>query len=231
MNIRGKTELRQKLASEYVLGTLKGGARRRFEAWLYQDADLRNLVAEWQRRLAPMAEFATPLTPRKQVWRNIEQRLHLRPASGAWELWPGESLFFWRSLGLASTFVAALLLVMMTSFEKPAITLMASLNDDQAHTVYVLTATKRDSTFEVRRVASVSLPADKALELWAVPKSGHPRSLGLLPANGRARYSADDSGFGSDLALLAVSIEPLGGSPDPSGPTGPILYKGNWVQL
>jgi anti-sigma-K factor RskA len=28
-----------------------------------------------------------------------------------------------------------------------------------------------------------------------------------------------------------VSIEPRGGSPDPNGPTGPIVYTGNWVQL
>jgi len=106
-----------------------------------------------------------------------------------------------------------------------------SLNEDQDHTAYVLTAAKGDSAFEVRRAASVSLPDDKTLELWAVPKNGRPRSLGLLPANGRAKYSANDSGFGADLALLAVSVEPLGGSPDPNGPSGPIVYKGNWVRL
>jgi anti-sigma-K factor RskA len=31
--------------------------------------------------------------------------------------------------------------------------------------------------------------------------------------------------------MLAVSLEPKGGSPDPNGPTGPILYKGNWVRM
>ena len=231
MKIRGKTQLRQQLAGEYVLGTLKGGARRRFESWLLQDADLRNITAEWQQRLVPMAEFSTPSKPRKQVWRNIEQRLNLRPAVALWAFWRSESLAFWRSLGLASSALAAMLLLVMTSFAPPAVSLIASLNDDKARTMFVLTAANRDSPFEVRTVAQVALPDEKTLELWAVPKKGPPRSLGLLSANGRVKRSVRDSGFGADLALLAVSIEPRGGSPDPNGPTGPIVYTGNWIQL
>jgi anti-sigma-K factor RskA len=33
------------------------------------------------------------------------------------------------------------------------------------------------------------------------------------------------------VALLAISLEPKGGSPDPNGPTGPVLYKGGWARL
>lgn len=233
MNIRDKPELRQRLAAEYVLGTLKGGARRRFDGWLHQDAGLRTLVAEWQQRLAPMAEFASARTPQRQVWRSIERRLNLQPAVAAWQFWRNESLAFWRSLGMASSFVAALLvlLVALKPGQSPAISLIASLTDAKAQTAYVLTAASRDSAFEVRRVASVALPDDKTLQLWAVPTSGHPRSLGLLAATGRSQRSATDSGLGRDLAVLAVSLEPRGGSPDPNGPTGPILYTGHWVQL
>ena len=37
--------------------------------------------------------------------------------------------------------------------------------------------------------------------------------------------------IGDDVAVLAVSLEPKGGSPDPNGPTGPVVYKGAWVRL
>ena len=231
MNIRGNDALRQKLASEYVLGTLKGGARRRFEGWLYNDADLRNITAEWRQRLEPMAEFATPVAPPKRVWQQIEQRLHLSP-QGGWSLWR-DSLSFWRSLGLASSAIAALLVIVMSTqlMSTPEISHVATLMDEKSQTALLLTADSRHDTLEVRMVGNAPVPTDKELELWAVPKSGNPRSLGLLADKGSVKLALSSRAIGNDVALLAVTLEPRGGSPDPNGPTGPILYKGNWVRL
>lgn len=231
MNSRGNDVLRQKLASEYVLGTLKGGARRRFEGWLHNDADLRNITAEWRQRLEPMAEFATPVTPPRRVWQRIEQRLHLSPQSGG-SLWR-DSLSFWRSLGLASSAIAALLVVVMAMrlFDAPQIAYVASLTDEKAQTVMLATADSRHGALEVRMVGNAPVPGDRDLELWAVPKSGNPRSLGLLADKGSVKLALNERALGSDVALLAVTLEPKGGSPDPNGPTGPVLYKGGWVKL
>ncbi len=231
MNIRGNDALRQKLASEYVLGTLKGGARRRFEGWLYNDADLRNITAEWRQRLEPMAEFATPVAPPRRVWQQIEQRLHLSP-QGGWSLWR-DSLSFWRSLGLASSAIAALLVIVMSTqlMSTPQISHVATLMDEKSQTALLLTADSRHDTLEVRMVGNAPVPTDKELELWAVPKSGNPRSLGLLADKGSVKLALSSRAIGNDVALLAVTLEPRGGSPDPNGPTGPILYKGNWVRL
>jgi anti-sigma-K factor RskA len=33
------------------------------------------------------------------------------------------------------------------------------------------------------------------------------------------------------MPVLAVSLEPKGGSPNPRAPSGPILYKGGWVRI
>jgi anti-sigma-K factor RskA len=233
MNIRHNAQLRQKLSAEYVLGTLKGGARRRFEGWMHDDADLRNITAEWQQRLAPMAEFATPVAPRKRVWRNIERSLKLRPAPAAWQFWLQESLTFWRSLGIASTAIATLLLVVMMSnnMAPPVISDIATLTDGKTGTAVLLTADRAKGTLDVRVIAAAPVASDKSLQLWAVPKSGNPRSLGVLAGKERMKFALNAGALGADIALLAVSLEPRGGSLDPNGPSGPILYTGNWLKL
>ena len=232
MNIRDNIVLRQKLAAEYVLGTLRGGARRRFEGWLHQDADLRNITAEWQQRLAPMAEFAGDVTPPKSVWKGIERRLGLKRKASAWQFWLNENLAFWRSLGMVSTGLAALLLVVVLTktAEVPAISYVATLTDDKTQTAMLVTADSRHKALEVRLLSAAPVAANKSLHLWAVPKSGNPRSLGVLASN-RGSFPLTDKAISADVALLAVTLEPKGGSPDPNGPTGPILYKGAWMRL
>lgn len=233
MNIRNNIVLRQKLAAEYVLGTLKGGARRRFEGWMHQDADLRNITAQWQQRLGPMAEFAGDVKPPKSVWTGIERRLNLTQTSAGWRFWLNENLAFWRSLGMVSTGLAAMLLVLVLSqsrVDAPTISYVATLTDEKAQTAMVLTADSRNRALDVRVVTSAPVAADKSLHLWAVPKTGNPRSLGVL-ADNRGRFALPDNAVSADVMVLAVTLEPKGGSPDPNGPTGPILYKGNWVRL
>lgn len=235
MNIRGNPVLREKLAAEYVLGTLKGGARRRFQGWLHNDAALRRTVAEWEERLLPLSEFAGEQAPRAEVWRGIERRLKLQAPVPAWQFWRRESLDFWRALSMASGAVAALAVVVAVALtqapEAPVINYAATLTDEQSRTAILLTGDSRRQLMDVRVVNSVAVAADKTLQLWAIPKQGNPRSLGILPDNRSARLALSERAIGGDVQLLAISLEPKGGSPDPNGPTGPVLYKGNWVKL
>lgn len=233
MNIRNNIVLRQKLAAEYVLGTLKGGARRRFEGWMHQDADLRNITAEWQQRLAPMAEFAGEVSPPKSVWAGIERRLDLQKKSAGWKFWLNDNLAFWRSLGMVSTALAAMLVVIVLvrqPADAPAISYVATLSDDKAQAAMLLTADSKNRALDVRVITSAQVAADKSLHLWAVPKAGNPRSLGVLVGK-RGSFKLPDNAVSGDVMVLAVTLEPKGGSPDPNGPTGPILYKGNWIRL
>ncbi|MBA5685962.1 anti-sigma factor [Rugamonas apoptosis] len=235
MKIGGNDNLREQLAAEYVLGTLRGGARRRFEHWLTTDAALRRAVAEWQDRLAPLAEFTPAQAPRPQVWQGITRRLQLPAPAPAWAFWRQPPLAFWRGLGLASSALAALLVVVLALVlngraEAPVINYVATLADAQAHPALLLTADSRHRALTVRLLTAAPVAADRSLQLWAVPHQGAPRSLGVLAGRDN-RLALPANAIGEDVALLAVSLEPKGGSPDPHGPSGPILYQGPWVRV
>jgi anti-sigma-K factor RskA len=70
-----RPELQQRLASEYVLGTLHGRARKRFQRLLAQHRELREAVALWERELVPLASSLTSPPPSPQVWDNIAARV------------------------------------------------------------------------------------------------------------------------------------------------------------
>lgn len=74
MNYRNP-ELRDRLASEYVLGTLTGLARKSFERLLRDDTELANRVQVWQTRFQPLAETVPPMTPSAGLLQNIERQL------------------------------------------------------------------------------------------------------------------------------------------------------------
>ena len=235
MNIRNNMVLRQKLAAEYVLGTLRGGARRRFEAWMYQDADLRNITAAWQQRLAPMAEFAGDVKPPASVWSGIERRLNLKASTPGWQFWLNENLAFWRNLGLVSSTLAALLVVVLLTnrpTEAPVISYVATLVDEKSQTGMLLTADRQHRVLDARVVVGAqAVASDRSLHLWAISKAGETRSLGVLADNARGKFALPDNATSDDVVALAVTVEPKGGSPFPDKPTGPILWKGNWVRL
>lgn len=243
MNLRhlqNNEPLRDMLAAQYVLGTLRGGARRRFERWLADDATLRQAVAQWQGRLHPMAEFAPAAQPSPAVWTAIEKQLDLRSApinQSRKSFWLGlrEDLGFWRGLGMASTalatILATVLLIRAPELAAPAANYVATLADEKAQTVMVITGDARRRQLTVKVVTQQQVAADRSLELWALPKEGAPRSLGLVAANGTVTLPLPENATPESTPVLAISLEPKGGSPNPNAPSGPVIYKGTWVRI
>jgi anti-sigma-K factor RskA len=228
-----RPELADRLAADYVAGTLRGRARRRFEALVPAHAHLRSAVLAWQARLMPLTLTLPPEQPSPQVWQRIQARIGgpspaaATTASGWWA-----RLAFWRGFAALAT-VAAVSLGVLLASPPPA----------QAPIVVVLNATPPAGAPEgavtpasfvasisgdgravvTRPLVNVSLEANRALELWSVPGAGAPRSLGLISAQGATVVRRDKVLDGT--AALAVSLEPPGGSPT-GAPTGPILFVG-----
>ena len=213
-------ELQRRLAGEYVLGTLQGRARARFERLLRRDSGLREEVTVWQEQLMPLAAALPPVAPPTRVWRSIQARLGMRAATRF-------GLTFWRNLGLISTTaVAALALyIAVAPMRAPGPAYVAVIADAQAKPAWIVST--RDTTLTIKAVAARTLAANQSLELWLLPEGGKPVSLGLMPLAGSktAALPLQVRGQFARAHAMAVSVEPAGGSPT-GQPTGPVLYQG-----
>ena len=85
-----------------------------------------------------------------------------------------------------------------------------------------------------RRVMTVSpgaapTPKGKSLELWMIPPGGAPQALGVIPSDRSAKMPRPEAfdGRGDTPIVLAVSLEPEGGSPT-GHPTGPVVARGSF---
>jgi anti-sigma-K factor RskA len=77
MNITQHPELLQRLAASYALGTLRGGARRRFEALAREHAAVRAAALVWQTHWSGLAELQPGAAPDPAVW--LRTRIWCRP--------------------------------------------------------------------------------------------------------------------------------------------------------
>src|SRR5450755_4127736 len=92
----GRSDLADALAADYVIGTLRGGARRRFESLLPAHAELREATRAWHERLMPLTATVAPVQPSSDVWRRISDRLDRRKRESEGSTW--QRLSFWRGL-------------------------------------------------------------------------------------------------------------------------------------
>ncbi|HEX7606756.1 MAG TPA: anti-sigma factor [Usitatibacter sp.] len=208
------------LAPEYVLGTLRGGARRRLEAMLRDNRALAAEVRLWEDALTPIAEGVAPLDPPKRVWSNIESRVASAraapPASG-----------FWRAFGLVAGGVASVLFAFFAwiSVAPRAEPLFVAVLADTAPRMVV--SMHQPDLLRVTVMKPWGGMENRSLELWVLPKQGAPRSLGLVsnvPGDTTLRISPSDPRVQGANAL-AVSMEPAGGSPT-GLPTGAVVCSG-----
>lgn len=231
-----RRELADRLASEYVLGTLRGPARRRFDALLPAHPTLRDAVAQWQARLMPLTSSVAPLQAPEQVWQRIEAQLFnagpVAAAAAAAQAGAGtrwwQRLALWRGASAVAT-AAALALFMVASQVPPPqvpIVVVLAANPEAAQALnasFVASVSGDGRALVLRPLGELALNPGRALELWAVPPEGAPRSLGLVQASGATTLLRAQ--LLNNTAAFAVSVEPAGGSPT-GAPTGPIVSVG-----
>ena len=247
------------VAAQYVLGTLSGDARERFEAQMLLDDDLRLLVSQWEQRLLPLVTVLPPVEPSPETWMAIEKRLFgARTAASAGNAGSAVRMPWWQRFGwapaLAGTVLVAGISAMITSNvinqrqrdatqsaqsaqapQSPQLTLVATLSDAAGATSVLLkfqpVAGDRLTVVSVTTLRTPNVTASQSLELWTIAPGAAPRSLGLLPIAANAGNAAFSArGTVGATDTLAISVEPSGGSTT-GAPTGPVILQGKISKL
>lgn len=240
-----QTDIREMLAAEYAMGSLRGAALLRYEKLLRNRRDWQQSAAWWSDHVHLLADTVTATPPPKRVWQKIEHRLYGRQQAATSDVW-------WKRIAMGSSTAAIALAFVVASnvLHKPEPVIVqpapsvaeiaqapsiAVLTDPQAKSAWLLALNKNDDgSTEIRAtaLAGIASKPKKSFELWMLPSDkSKPVSLGLLPQSGQIRVNVSvalsviNSGNG-----LAVSLEPKGGSPS-GQPTGPIMYQGKLTQL
>lgn len=237
-----------RLAREYVLGTLTGPARRRFERLLKQAPVAMLAVSTWQERFSVLAAGVPAMQPREAVWQGLAQRLFTpaaatTPATGGPWRWLS-SLLSGRTLGgaLAGLFLAVVVLRMqpgLIGMEPQADTLPASyvgLLLDAAGKPTLLASSKRHGKqLTVKVLQPVSVPAGQVAQLWAFPNNAAPfpvAALPSLPAKGSVTLALPDTSekLFSTVGRLAIAVQP---APAKAGdaPPADFALSGHCVKL
>lgn len=114
MNILNNPDLLDRLAASHALGTLRGGARRRFETLCRQSPTARAAALLWGERMAGLTELQARLEPSPNVWKRIQIALDAqsRPAAAVSEELPvirqlRKALGLWRGAAVAGVLASA----------------------------------------------------------------------------------------------------------------------------
>lgn len=230
---RGSGPKDEILAGEYVLGVLSTDARRIVERRMVDDDAFAQVVERWQSDLSPFNEDYQDVVPGTAVFKQIEGRLfgaHHSPVTAS--IWNAVSFWRWVSLGASAVALAAFIYasgVLQPNSSSGPIVAELSAPENLVN----LLASFDASSGRLRIVpVPAGRPEEKSLQLWLVPGNGNPRSLGVFPPNaeGELLIPFDVRQTISAGAVLAVSLEPFGGSPT-GLPTGPIVAIGIARQL
>ena len=228
-------QLQQQLAAEYILGTLRGQTKARYEGLKAKRADWQQQYDWVASQLHKLADTVPAVTPPNAVWQNIENRLfNTQKTSNYVVNW-------WRALGVGTSAIAAALAFVLVTQQPeapPAFiappTQVALLAGDDAKPAFMLNLVKTDKGETAIRVSALNTlkaQPENALQLWMIPNGHKPISLGLLPQQGQKTLVVLET-LAAELVQsgLAVSLEPIGGSPT-GQPTGAVLYQGKLVVI
>lgn len=222
-----------RLAAAYVLGTLQGRARRRFEALLPQKTLLRLAVGDWTQRLAPLLTALPPLQPSRALWKAVAQRTATQGRVKAELLW--RRIFSAIPAGaLAMGVVVGVLVPMLWNTPLPGdpqaqlpASYVGVLATADGKPGLIVSSLRHGKSVDIKQVAPVAVSQGMRLYLWRIDAAGQTQPLGPLP-NGKwvqMHLPEPAEQIFSQAVELAVSLERVDND-SPQSPQRPFVYRG-----
>ncbi len=216
------------LCGEYLVGTLQGAARRRFERALAEEPIVARRLQHWERFFVARYSVDFAVQPSPAIWRRIRRDLGLTRFAPPWYA----RIWLWRIWAAAAT--AALALVVAVPLLKQPVPVQYSTvailtgEAPQARVTAELSPDRKSLRLLAARPVAAS-PA-QSFELWVIPAGGGaPVSLAVVgELDTRIEMAPSQTARLARGAKLAISVEPAGGSPT-GAPTGPVILIGDIV--
>lgn len=217
------------LAAELAFGLLDGAERADAHARRGGDAAFADLCGRWQERASLLAAGIEE-APRPSLWTGITAEL-------GWRQPAARSSAGWRIATALSALAAAILLVVAVRAPRfapapapvprvqPARPLVAVLTGKDTAAVVAVSVGEGGRRLAVTPHA-LTLPG-RVPELWVIANGAKPAAVGVVPAGRRSVATPPPSAIPAFApgATLAISVEPVGGSPT-GQPTGPVILTG-----
>jgi anti-sigma-K factor RskA len=212
------------LCGEYMLGTLRGPARRRFERAARDEPMVALRMRMLEREFTPLPAARVGVAPPAGGFARIARDLAL--PRRRWY----DRIGVWRAWAVAATAVLVLALgltVLRPAPETASYPTIATLSGGPGAAPVTASLSQDGRTLVLRAARPVEASRLQSYELWLLPASGAaPVSMAVLGSLD-ARITLRDALVGAlrSGAKLAISVEPAGGSPT-GGPTGPVILSG-----
>lgn len=233
-------ELQEQLAAEYVLGTLRGPARRRFESLMRQDHQLASRVRQWEGQLQALHQNTPEVMPVPTVWAGIQQQIQgTTPTGESTRDGLLSRLRFYRWLSAASFACVLLLSISLwspwkTSSDPSAapISYVAVMNNAEGNPTMVATLVQDGRRLRLDLLDKPRINENRQLHLWAQSREdGAYRRLGDLPLERQSESTLTKEQWGliRDAEYLIVSAE-IPGTPV-SQPSTHVIARGLCVRV
>jgi len=201
-------DLYEQLAAAYVMGSLKGGARIRFEALMRERPYIKYSVDQWEEHFHGLNQALPEVKPSSQLWKNINQAIESSTPEQARASAPPteakaslfERLGFWQAAtGLMSVALAVVLTVPKgdvspvpttapavpvasnasgLSYQPAFVSVLASQNDKP---MMYTRGLREEGIVEVRMAEMPQIADNEDWVLWAMPRNGGaPMPVGVL---------------------------------------------------